>query len=143
MKIIKICLTGLMLIGLLTGCGSTTPNPALNIETKSGEGAIMVYRPINYIWRHKRFSVYIDGKYKDPLMDKSHHIYHLKEGKYEVEIREDVDIKPESFKLTVDVTQGKTKYLKFGTLSIDGYLKFKRVIKAVAADDYDWNDKGY
>ncbi len=143
MRLLKLLLCSMIMISLLTGCGPTQPNPALHVETKSGKGAIMVYRPVNYIWRHKRFSIYINGEYRDSLMDKSHHIYHLKTGEYEVEVREDVELNPESFKLKVDVTKNRTKYLKFGTLSIDGYLKFKRVIRAVAADDYSWNDGGY
>jgi len=145
MKIIKLILSGIFLVGLLAGCNakSTGANPALNVDTKSGKGALMVYRPVNPIWRHKRFNIYINGEYKDILMDKSHRIYNLPAGKYIVEMREDVDIKPEIFKVEVEVTENKTKYLKFGTQSVGGHLKFRRVIKAVAVDDYDWYNGGY
>ena len=143
MKILKLILSGIFLVGLLAGCSATAPNPATNIDTKSGKGALMVYRPANLIWRHKRFSIYINGKYKDALMDKSHHVYNLPAGEYVVEMREDVDMKPEIQKVEVNVTKNKTKYLKFGTQSIGGHMKFRRVIKAVAVGDYDWNNRGY
>jgi len=145
MRIIKLILAGIFLIGLLAGCNAKgrTLNPAVNVNTQSGKGTLMVYRPVNPIWRHKRFNIYINGKYKDMLRDRSHHIFNLPAGEYLVEMREDVDIKPEIFKVKVNVTENKTKYLKFGTQSIEGHLEFKRVIKAIAVDDYDWNNGGY
>ena len=145
MKILKLLLSGLLLIGLFAGCTArgTAPNPAANVDTKSGKGALMVYRPVNPIWRHKRFNIYINGKYEDILMDKSHHVYNVPAGEYTVEMREDVDIKPEIFTVKVDVSENKTRYLKFGTQSVGGHLKFRRVMKAVAVDDYDWNNGGY
>jgi len=143
MKILKLILSGIFLVALLAGCNETAPNPAANVNIKSGKGALMVYRPVNPIWRHKRFDIYINGKYQDPLMDKSHHVYNLPAGKYVVEMREDVDVKPEIFKLEVEIKENKTKYLKFGTQSIEGHLKFRKVMKAVAMDDYDWYNGGY
>ena len=58
-------------------------------------------------------------------------------------MREDIDIKPEIFKVKVEVSENKTRYLKFGTQSIGGHLKFRRVMKAVAVDDYEWYNEGY
>ncbi len=139
MKIFKLILLGIFLVGLLVGC--SVKNPIVNVDKKSAKGTLLVYRPLNPVWRHKRFNIYIDGKYKDPLMSNSHYVYDLPAGNYAVEIREDVDLNPEIFKLKVDVKENKTKYLKFGTQSIDGHLRFRRVIKSVIQDSYDWNNK--
>ncbi len=145
MKILKLLLSGLLLVGVLAGCTAkgVAPNPAANVDTKSGKGALMVYRPVNPIWRHKRFNIYINGKYEDALMDRSHHLYNLPAGEYTVEMREDVDIKPEIFTVKVDVTENNTRYLKFGTQSVGGHLKFRKVIKALAVHEYDWNNGGF
>ncbi len=137
MKIFKFILLGIFLSGLLAGCN--IKNSVVKVDKREGKGTLMVYRPLNPIWRHKRFSIYIDGKYKDPLMSNSHHIYNLSVGNYVIEIKEDVDLNPEIYKLKVFVKENKTKYLKFGTPSIDGHLKFKRVIKSIAKNDYNWN----
>ena len=135
----------LLLIGLFAGCTAKgrAPNPAANVDTKSGKGAIMVFRPANGIWRHKRFNVYINGKYENALMDRSHYVYDLPAGEYTVEMREDIDIKPEIFTVKVDVSENKTRFLKFGTQSVGGHLKFRKVMKAVAVDDYDYYNGGF
>ena len=67
MRVLKFLLSGLLLIGVFTGCSSSAPTPA-QVDTKSGKGAIMVYRPVNPIWKHKRFNIYINDKYEDILM---------------------------------------------------------------------------
>jgi len=145
MKKLVFLIMTIFAVSFFVGCSDKTkaPNPALNLDTKSGKGALLVYRPADSTWRHKRFNIYINGEYKDPLMDKSHYVYDLKAGDYVVEIKEDVELNPEILKVEVEVAENKIRYLKLGAQSLGSRLSFKRVMKAIAVDDYAWNKYGY
>jgi len=145
MRILKYLASAILVIGLFTGCAQKNigSNPAIDINVKNGKGAILVYRPHNSIWNHKRFNIYINGQFEDILMDKSHYIFNKKQGKYIIELREDVDLKPEIFKVEVQLKEGKIRYIKFGTQSIEGHLKLRSVKKGIAKNDYDWGNGAY
>lgn len=141
MKLFKSFIFGVLVLGLFVGCSSKSTSPA-SIDVKSGKGAIVIYRPHNSIWRHKRFNIYINGNYEDILMNRSHHVFDKAPGEYVVELREDVEINPEVLSVKIQLNEGKTKYIKLGTQGIEGHLKLKSVMKASAIAD-EWYKKRY
>ncbi|WP_024955035.1 DUF2846 domain-containing protein [Sulfurospirillum arcachonense] len=141
MQIFKILVVSVFLVLGFVGCNSSSPSPA-QINLKSGKGAIVVYRPHNKIWRHKRFNIYINDKYEDTLINRSHHVFDKKPGEYIIELREDIEINPEIFKVKVHLNLNKIKYIRLGTQSIEDHLKLKVVKKFIAIDD-SWYQKRY
>ena len=141
MRLIKLVLAAVLVSLLFIGCASSTQSQS-SISAKKGKGMIVVYRPHNNVWRHKRFNIYINEKYEDMLRNKSHYIFNALPGKYIVELREDVDLNPESHKVIIELNEGKTKYIKLGTSSIEDHLKLKSVRKNIANYD-EWNQKKY
>lgn len=141
MKIFKVLLISIVSIMLFVGCGAKEAKPT-DVSVNSGEGVIIVYRPQNDIWRHKRFNVYLNGEFEDILMSKSHHLFNKKPGEYLIEVREDTDLNPEIFQEKVELNEGKVKYLKFGTKGMDGHLKLKSVMRSVAVAE-EWYQKRY
>lgn len=145
MNIFKILFVSVFVTMFFFGCSSKEVKPEVNptdVNVKSGEGVIIVYRPDNSIWRHKRFSIYLNGAYEDILMNKSHHTFNKKPGKYLVEVREDIDLNPDTFTVEVDLNEGKVKYIKLGAKGDDGHLKLKNVIRSIANSD-EWHKKRY
>ncbi len=141
MKVIKFLFVSVFLTLFFIGCSSKSASPA-DIHIKNGKGAIVVYRPHNPIWKHKRFNIYINGNYEDMLMNKSHFIFDKAPGDYVIELREDVDINPDIFKVKLQLKVNKTKYIRFGAYSIEDYLKLKLVKRFVAIDD-EWYKQRY
>ena len=141
MKLFKLLFATILVSGLFIGCTSSLPSPS-DVSVKKGKGAIIVYRPHNNIWRHKRFNIYINDKYEDMLRNKSNYIFNAVPGKYVIELREDVDIKPESHKVEIQLNEGKVKYVRLGTNSVESHLKLKKVRKAIAVSD-EWDKKRY
>lgn len=141
MNAVKALFLSVFFATLFIGCSSKEVSPS-RVEVKSDKGIIIVYRPHNRIWKHKRFNVYINGDYQDILMNRGQYIFNKKPGLYEIELREDIDIKPEIFKVKVELNEGKVKYIKFGTQNTDGHLKLKNVMKSIALGD-EWYKKRY
>lgn len=141
MKLLKLLLGTLLLSILFIGCSSKEPS-TYDVSIKKDKGTIIVYRPHSSIWKNKRFSIYINGEYEDMLMNRSHHIFYKNPGKYTIELREDVELDPDSYKVAVQLNDGKVKYIKLGTRSIEDHLKLKSVRKAVAISD-EWSKKRY
>ena len=143
MKLFKIIFSTILLLGLFVGCSSKNVSASPSeINIKSGKGAIVVYRPYNAIWKNKRFNIYINGNYEDMLMSRHHYIFDKSPGQYLIELREDIDINPEIMSVELRLNEGKTKYIKLGTQSIEGHLKLKNVRKSVAISD-EWYRKRY
>jgi len=140
MKLSNIVLSTI-LVFLFIGCSSSTPSP-YSINVQKNNGAIIIYRPDNNIWRYKRFNIYINDKYVDMLRNKSHFIYKTNPGKYTVELKEDIDLNPNNYKVIISLNKGKVKYVRLGTDSIEGHLKLKKVRKNTAISD-EWNKKKY
>jgi len=141
MKLLKFLLATVFISILFVGCLSKTTS-IYDVDIKKGKGTIIVYRPHNSIWKNKRFNIYINDEYEDMLMNRSHHVFYKNPGKYEIELREDIELEPESYKVEVQLNEGKVKYIKLGTNSIEDHLKLKSVRKAIAIGD-EWSKKRY
>lgn len=141
MKLLKFILVTVFISIMFLGCSPKTSS-IYNVAIKKNKGTIIVYRPHNSIWKNKRFNIYINGKYEEMLMNRSHHLFYKNPGKYIIELREDIELEPESYKVEVQLNEGKVKYIKFGTNSIEDHLKLKSVRKAVAIGD-EWSKKRY
>lgn len=141
MKLLRYISSIVLVSVLFIGCTSKEPSP-YEVSMKKDKGTIVVYRPHNNIWKKKRFNIYIDDKYEDLLMNSSHHVFYKKPGAYKIELREDVEIKPKTYKIEISLSKGKVKYIKLGTNTIEDHLKLKSVRKTVAISD-EWSKKRY
>jgi len=141
MKLLKLILVTVFISIMFLGCSPKTSS-IYNVAIKKDKGTIIVYRPHNSIWKNKRFNIYINGKYEEMLMNRSHHLFYKNPGRYIIELREDIELEPESYKVEVQLNEGKVKYIKLGTNSIEDHLKLKSVRKAVAIGD-EWSKKRY
>jgi len=141
MKLLKLLLATVFISILFIGCSSKEPS-TYDVSIKKDKGTIVVYRPHSSIWKNKRFNIYINGEYEDILMNRSHHIFYKNPGKYIIELREDIELEPDSYKVEVQLNAEKVKYIKLGTTFIEDHLKLKSVRKAVAIGD-EWSKKRY
>lgn len=141
MKLLKVLIATVLVSMLFVGCSSKTPS-TYDVSIKKDKGTVIVYRPHNSVWKNKRFNIYINGEYEDMLMNRSHHLFYKKPGKYIIELREDIELDPDSYKVEVQLNDGKVKYIKLGTRSIEDHLKLKSVRRAVAIGD-EWSKKRY
>lgn len=141
MKLLKFLLATVFISIMFIGCASKDPS-TYDVSIKKDKGTIIIYRPHNSIWKNKRFNIYINGEYEDMLMNRSHRMVYKNPGKYVIELREDVELEPDSYKVEVQLNAEKVKYIKLGTSSIEDHLKLKSVRKAVAIGD-EWSKKRY
>ncbi|WP_458700404.1 hypothetical protein ACKGJI_11225 [Sulfurospirillum sp. 1307] len=142
MKFLKLSILAILLVSFFVGCATKAPSKA-DVSIKGSDGVIFVYRPKNYIWRHKRFNIYINGNYEDLILDGRYLSFNKPAGKYKIEIKEDVEFNPEIYTQTIDLEKSQVIYLRLGTESVEGHLKLKKVQKRVALYEDDLYQKMY